>query len=334
MGNAETVPRGDVVKIARIQRLLRLLVLLQTGRPFGVADLMKELGVSRRTLFRDLEVVTRAGIPCFYDDQTRSYRIDRAFFLPPVHFTLSEALALLLASRRFVARQVLPDHEAATRAAVKVESLLPTPLRAQCGSFLDSVEVRWTPTAHADAITRAFDTCQRAIYDRRKLRIAYDSYYEQREIHTLLHPYKVAFISRAWYAIGFSELHEAVRTFKLDRVLSAEPLDESYEAPENFDLSDYFGNAWQMIRGDKTYHVRIRFSPKVAGNVEEVLWHPTQQTQRDEKSRLVFEVDVDGIDEMSWWVLGYGQEAIVEQPPELRELICQHAQALVKHYAS
>ena len=66
-----------------------------------------------------------------------------------------------------------------------------------------------------------------------------------------------------------------------------------------------------MIRGDQSDHVCIRFSPKVTRNVEEVLWHPTQQTSLIEDGSLRYEVDVDGLDEIAWWVLGYGKEAVV-----------------------
>ena len=89
-----------------------------------------------------------------------------------------------------------------------------------------------------------------------------------------------------------------------------------------------------MIRGDRRYHVTIRFGPKGAGNVEEVLWHKTQQTRRLEDGALIFEADVDGLGEIVWWILGYGQEAVVEQPPELRELLAQHARTMAGHYAA
>ena len=87
-----------------------------------------------------------------------------------------------------------------------------------------------------------------------------------------------------------------------------------------------------MIRGPREHHVRIRFSPKVAGNVDEVLWHKTQQTQTEPDGSLIFEATVDGLAEIQWWVLGYGREAEVLDPPELREIIRTHADALTALY--
>ena len=89
-----------------------------------------------------------------------------------------------------------------------------------------------------------------------------------------------------------------------------------------------------MVRGETPYHVEIHFSSKVAGNVEEVAWHRTQRMRRRLDGGLVFEVDVDGIEEISWWVLGYGDQAVVYEPVELRRLLASHAQAMVEQYAT
>jgi predicted DNA-binding transcriptional regulator YafY len=162
--------------------------------------------------------------------------------------------------------------------------------------------------------------------------IGYDSYFDKREISTRLHPYRLVFISRAWYVIGYSAMHDMVRTFKLDRIITLHWTDESFEPDADFSLENYFGNAWSMIRGDRRYKVAIRFSPKVAGNVEEVFWHATQQIDHLEDGSIRYEVEVDGVHEIAWWVLGYGKEAVVEEPPELQQIIRGHIAEMAAAY--
>ena len=87
-----------------------------------------------------------------------------------------------------------------------------------------------------------------------------------------------------------------------------------------------------MIPRGKEYRVRIRFRPKVARNVQEVCWHKTQKTELQADGSLSYQVTVAGLDEMSWWILGYGDQAVVEEPPELREMIRQHAESIVWSY--
>jgi len=309
------------MKASRVYRLLQLIMLMRSGRDLGADALAGELEVSRRTLFRDLKMLDLAGVPYAFDARRGSYSIGDSFFLPPINLTLPESLALLLVLRKFVSREVLPVYADVTRAAAKIESALPPTVVKHCGSLLEAVHVRWPALSEADSVDSVFTTFQEAVAVRRKVRIGYDSYFEGSQIEMVLHPYRVAFVNRGWYVIGYSEAHQSARTLKLDRVVSSHMLDERFVPDERFDLEDYFGNAWQIIPEGQVYHVELLFKPKVAGNVEEVLWHKTQQTQRLADDSMVFEVDVDGLGEITWWILGYGDQVVVQQPLELRRKV-------------
>lgn len=312
---------GGVMKTTRVHRLLQLILLMRSGRKLGADALARQLNVSRRTVFRDLDMLSKAGVPYRFDARRGAYAISDTFFLPPLNLELPEALALLMVLRKFVTRQTVPVQADATRAAAKIEAALPSAMVEHCGSVLDAVEIRWPALSEAGSLDKVFVTLQQAIAAKRKVQLRYDSSFERAEIETMLHPYRLAFVGRAWYVMGYSELHQAVRTFKLDRVVLARPADEHYRLDKRFDLDAYLGNAWQIIPEGQSYHVELVFAPMVAGNVDEVLWHRTQKTQRLADGSLVFEVDVDGLREISWWVLGYGDQVEVKAPPELRSRI-------------
>lgn len=316
----------------RIGRLLKLITLLQSGRRLLADDLAAEIRTSRRTLFRDLDLLKQVGIPVKYDAATHAYQIEQSFFLPPVNLTLAETLGLMILAHKQARAAQVPRPDAAATAMMKIESTLPRDIQEYCGSALAAVAYRPAPTTDTSQLGRTLDRIWQGAYAHEKVQITYDSFYEGKYIELVLRPYRLSFISRAWYVIGFSELHGEVRTFKLDRVVLAIPTGQPFEPDPDFDLGRYFGNAWQMIRGDREYDVRVRFTPKVAGNVEEVLWHPTQQVQRQDDGSLVFEAKVDGLREIVWWVLGYGKEAVVETPDELREMVAEHVRAMSRQY--
>ncbi len=320
------------MKLTRTQRLIQIVQLLQAGRPCGMEWLASELGVSRRTIFRDMKVLKEAGIGCDYDAARESYRIEHSYYLKPLNFSLQEALVLMLLTRKLVDERVIPLFASAASAGLKIESSLPADIRAHCGELLDGVEVGRLVVSDVDPVTDVLLRIQEAIASRRKIRVVYDSYFEQAEIATVLHPYRLTFRSRGWYVVGHSQMHREVRTFKLERFIDLQVQEVPFKLPRGFDLDAYFGNAWNMIRGDRTYHVEIHFDKKVAGNVEEVAWHPTQRTRRRADGSLVFEVDVDGIEEIAWWVLGYGDQAVVSEPQGLRQLVASHARNLVRRY--
>jgi len=305
----------------RVHRLLRLISLLQSGESFTAEQLAEELGVSRRTFFRDLNVLELAGVPYHYQGKQRTYAIEPSFLVSSLSLTRDEAIALLLAAQRFASPESLPVYEAANRAAAKLESGFPPTVRELSRATLDGVTVKLPPLVDAGRIEEVFTKMHRALAERRKVRMQYDSYFEGRAVETLASPYRILFENRAWYLVGHSSLHGETRTFKLDRITSAEPLEERFEPDPDFSLDDYFGLAWRMIPEGKVYHVRLRFLPKVAGNVEEISWHKTQRFTAEPDGSCIFEAEVDGLGEITWWILGYGDQVIVEEPPELRDRI-------------
>ena len=80
-----------------------------------------------------------------------------------------------------------------------------------------------------------------------------------------------------------------------------------------------------MIPEGKLYNIRLRFAPKVARNVTEVQWHPTQQSKFNEDGSVDVEFRVDGLGEIIWWILGYGDQVEVIKPAELRRRIVEVA---------
>lgn len=322
------------MKLTRTQRLIRIVQLLQAGRSYDVNALAREMSISRRTVFRDLNVLREAGVVCSYDAESERYGIDRSYYLPPMNLTMEEALALLLLTRKFVNDRVVPNVSAALTAGMKIESVLPADVRALCGSLLDGVTVDWQPMSDVDPIAATLYRLQSAMADKRRVALRYDSYKEKKEIDTVVDPYRILFRNRGWYLIGRSSRERQVLTFKIERILEMRVAEERFRPDAKFRLETYFGNAWSMKRGAVRHHVEVQFSSMVAGNVEEVNWHSTQRTRRRSDGTLIFEADVDGIDEISWWILGYGDQAVVSEPEELRELIASHARNTTRLYGN
>ncbi|MFQ5414610.1 MAG: helix-turn-helix transcriptional regulator [Phycisphaerae bacterium] len=321
------------MKTKRVERLLKLIQALHSGDQSAVDDLAALCGVDRRTVFRDLRLLKRSGLPFTYDRGTKRYRADRHALLPPVPLTHEEALALLIVTRAMMSGPLLPWPEAAAAAGLKIESMLPPTILDHCGPLMENVEIRLSPASDPRSIAATLPIVQTALAQRRKLAVDYDSYNERKRIDVVLRPHRLLHLRRGWYVIAWQEDAGAVRTFKVERIIHITLLDETFTIDPKFTLDDYFGNAWLMIRGDKRYHVKLRFAPKVAGNVEEIVWHKTQRTEYEDDGSLLFEVDVDGIQEIVWWVLGYGDQAVVLEPAELRRVVGAHARRLCAVYA-
>ncbi len=323
-----------MASISKIRRMLKLIERLQTGGVCNSKDLAEFCGVSRRTIFRDLRMLQDSGLPVLYDEERQGYWMTTASFLPPTDLTLAETLALIVLSRSLGREdQGLPFFQAARDASLKLVSNLPGNLQHEIGELADVIDVRLSRHNPLDDAQPHHELLMRAITDRRSVRLTYNSLFEQKELRTLFSPYRLFFARRSWYAIGRSSVHRAVRTLHLGRIVSAEVTEDTYEIPPRFSLARYLGNAWHMIRerGKRT-DVTIRFQPRVATNVAEVTWHKTQSVTWNDDGTMDFRVTVDGLKEISWWILGYGEQAEVLEPKELRDMIVGHAQGMIDRY--
>jgi len=320
------------MKLRRISRIMQILTTLQAGKRYAAGDLSKMFGTSRRTIFRDLKELQTIGVPYHYDAKTGSYIIDPEFFLPPIDLNLQEALSLLLLVHKTRNQIQLPFKNSALLAALKIENNLPAKIRQYCSTALRNISTRagaQAPIHHPGGLDRTFAQLQKAIIKKHEVNIRYHSLFEGKIIDVELSPYHLLYNQRAWYVIGLSGLHKSIRTFKLNRIKQLQTLDKCFVDDKNFNLHDYLGKAWSMIPEGRLYNIKLRFLPKVANNVAEVQWHSTQEVTHNSDGSATLQFRVDGLGEITWWILGYGDQVQVLAPRALRQRIIETAKRMV-----
>jgi predicted DNA-binding transcriptional regulator YafY len=318
---------------SRVHRILRLINIMRSGEALGIEELTRRMRISRRTVFRDLEMLVQSGIPCSFDPRRRGYRISEWYFLPPTSLSLSEAVGLYIAAARIVQSKAFPFAAEAVRAAEKVIQSLPSGVRTMCLRQAEVVSIRWPATVDAAPTRQVFQTLQEAAAERHKVQLTYDSEIDKRELRLTVHPYSLVLLDRVWYLIAYIEQLRHVQTLNLDRIVASGLLVSTFPEPSGFSLDVHLGKAWSVTPEGKVWPVRLRFSSAVAGDIEDVSWHKTQQTQRLSDGSLIFEAEVDGLKEISSWILGYGDQVVVEEPIELREHIRQITRNALANYA-
>jgi len=320
------------MSVSRIYRLLRLITMLQSGRSYTAGELAQELEVSRRTVFRDLNMLEMARIPYYFDPERRGYKISQHFFLPPVNLTITEALAMLILSSRMKSSRQLPLLSQGARAAAKVESILPSRIREHLGNVVERVGMSLGQVSRHEGTEDVFDQLTAAIASRKVCRLIYISFHEHKQIATTIRPLRLVFLGRAWYLLAYSASHRQTRIFKLGRIRKLAVTKRTFDKPRDVDLEKHFGDAWCMIPEGKRYDIHLHFEPKVAGNVAEVQWHHTQRVEWNPDGSLEFHAQVDGLGEISWWILGYGDQVEVLAPAALKKRIRQTAAAMLAKY--
>jgi len=309
--------------------MVQILTTLQSGQRYGVADLAKMFGISRRTAFRDLKDLQKAGVPCHCDKKAHYYTIDTKFFLPPPNLSTQEALGLLLLLHKGRNLIQLPFEESALQAALKIEKALPDKIKRFHNTALKNIFIKADPHTPMHLLDKIFVQLMEAILRKRVVNIRY-ALPEQKIILIDLNPYHLLYNENAWYVLGGSGLYKEVRAFKLNRIRQLNMLDRCFIEDEKFDIHECLGMAWSMMPEDRLYNVKLRFLPEVAHDVAEIQWHSTQTVTFEDDGSTIVEFRVDGLGEIIWWVLGYGDKVQVLAPRVLRHKIIKIAQNTVK----
>jgi predicted DNA-binding transcriptional regulator YafY len=321
------------MNVGRVKRLLKVVQILQSGAGPNVSTLANECQVCRRTVFRDLEALRAAGIPITFDRELDRYSISSSYPLPQITLSSMEAVSLVTMAKELGRCDQLPFFEAAHSAATKLARQLPATLRRQLQEVDRSICIRLTPATKLRDKREIFQQLVDARTAMQEVLLRYESPTQCEQVTTRLRLYCLLYVGPSWYAVGRSSHHRQVWTFNVRRINSVELLHRRYEIPRNFNLDRHLRNAWRIVpERRKDYDVVIRFEPLVAHSLAEVQWHKTQRIERRKDGSVIYRARVSGLNEISWWILGFGDQAEVIQPARLRRLIARRAKNMADIY--
>jgi predicted DNA-binding transcriptional regulator YafY len=201
-------------------RALHLLSLLQTHRFWSGAELVEELGVSARTVRRDVDRLRELGYPVdATTGVTGGYRLARGAALPPLVFDDEEAVAMAVGLRAAAAEAIAGIEATSLRALAKLEQVLPDRLRRRVNAVATTTStIGWaTPPAVIDP--NALALLAQGCRDREEVRFAYVSR-DDVASDRLVEPHQLVSRERRWYLVAYDVRRADWRTFRLDRLNS------------------------------------------------------------------------------------------------------------------
>jgi len=322
--------KKDFLKRNRISRLMQIITSLQARKSYSVTELSKIFRTSRRTIFRDLKELQAVGVPYHYDSKTGGYTIEPEFFLPPVDLNQQEALNLLLLVLKLSKQIQLPSPKSALMAALKIENNLPANIREYCNKALQNVSVIAKPQAEIESLDKMFTQLLIAIEKKRIVNIRYYLPHERKDIVIDLEPFHLMYNDHAWYVLGKSNLHKGIQALNLYRIKELTTHDKCFVEDKRFDIQEYLSRAWSMVPEGRLYNVKLWFMQEVAYNVAAVQWHRTQTVIFKDDGSAIVEFRVDGLSEITWWILSYGNRVQVLAPRILRQKVIEIACKVVE----
>ena len=217
----------------RADRLFQLVQVLRSRRFATGQQIADELGVSKRTVYRDIADLQGSGVP-IQGEAGVGYRIDRGFELPPLTFSEAELEGLVLGAR-MVSTWADPELASAVRSAMtKVEAVLPEGLRRV---VLDSA--LFAPDfPRTQEMSRDVDLMRRAIGERRLLSFAYTRA-DGEESRRSVRPLGLYFWGSKWTLAAWCEMREDYRSFRPDRMRTVSVLERRFDPDDGIDLAGF-----------------------------------------------------------------------------------------------
>src|SRR5689334_3365790 len=247
----------------RADRLLSALLLLQAHGRLTSRQLATRLEVSERTMHRDMEALSAAGVPVFALRGSRGgWELDEGWRTQVPGLDEAELRAFLMAQPQVVGDQRLVH--AAERALSKLMAAMPVSLREKAASIRQRLHVdttRWYGTVENLSM---LPIVQDAVARDRKLNIVYKR--EGQSAERIVDPLGLVAKGTVWYLVAHTP--RGFRTYRVSRIEQAKLLDQACERPPDFDLAAYWNASTAQFCERPRYSTTLRLAPKTAEMVQ------------------------------------------------------------------
>jgi len=230
----------------RLHRLTAILVKLQSKKVVQAAELADKFDVSLRTIYRDMQALTDAGVPIGAEAGTGYFLVD-GYSLPPVMFTEKEANALLTASKIIETNN---DESLINEYRDAIDKVIAV-LRTTQKKKLEILEQRiFTYSRREVHPSNSLSIIQQAITDLRVLEIQYTNVTKELSKRQI-EPLGVYFTNNTWILIAYCRLRKDYREFRTDRIINLIETQELF-LHQKFTLEDYYNKRAQLYRVNST----------------------------------------------------------------------------------
>ena len=246
----------------RASRLVNVLLLLQTRGRLTAAQLARELEVSERTIHRDVEALSAAGVPIFAERGPHGgVQLVDGYRTRLTGMTADEAEAVFLSGLPGPAAELgLGTVMAAAR--LKVLAALPPEMRSRASRLVERFHLDAAGWFHAGEPVPHLPTLADAVWESLTLEIEYDR--GQRTVRRRLQPLGLVLKAGVWYLVAQTD--GQTRTYRVARVVNATVSDERFGRPEAFDLAAFWAEATAAYESQAPRReVTIRIAPDRMG---------------------------------------------------------------------
>jgi len=313
---------------SQMDRLWQIHLALADGQRVNCSQMGAKLEVNRRTIHRDMDFLRdRLNLPVDYDSRRKTYFYSKPVKqFPTLTISPAEMLALMLAQNTLAQYGGNPVGQNLHSALNKISRL--TGMNAFSEQPTPTIRVVGTALAN----TQIFGILEGAIKQRQPVKFTYRRLGEAAKENRRGHPHHVACTKGRWYLAAYDLKRKAMRTFSLNRMEQLVVLDGTFERQPDFDPEKFFSVGFGFLKGQGNYEVEIEFDRWGADLVQINVWHPSQKIKSLPHGRIRMSLRLDSLEEVTNWLMSWGEHATVIAPEELRQQLLRIAKTVVERY--
>ncbi len=283
-------------------------------------DFMKEFGVSRRTVARDLDFLRdEEQAPLEYDEVAHGFRLtDDSYTLPPVRLSRREAFSFALARKLLAHYEDTPLHLDMRSVLDKIAESLEGDVTIEPDWMSDHVSV--LPEDRVRVDPEVWAQIAGFIERREAIRCRYRRF-DGRVSEYELHPYHLLAYHGNWYLMAWHVAKSCVATFALSRFDRIEAAGRAFARPADFNPQEFARQSFGITGGETAMKVRLLFEPKLAVYITERQWHHSQKFHLRRDGRVEMRLETTGRKELVRWILSWMPDVKVLSPRSLRDRI-------------
>jgi predicted DNA-binding transcriptional regulator YafY len=307
-------------------RLLSLLLQLQASGRVSASKLARELEVSERTIYRDVDALAQSGVPVYAErGRLGGIVLSEGYRRALMQLDADDLRSLLVIREDPLADLGFGDRRA--RITRQLLAALPdgereTALQARRRVLVD--QRRWYAAPQPSDHLRAL---REASWADRRVRIEYRDRAGTASSRDL-DPLGLVSKTGVWYLVGRRE--DAYRTFRVDRIVTVETLPEHFERPPEFDLDAYWNDSTRRLEAPWIgYVVTVRIAPHKFTEAVQSIEHTIV-----DREACIVAISFASAPDAAWRLFGWGDDAEVLGPPEFIDALVRHSRAIVERYSA
>ncbi|GIO37661.1 transcriptional regulator [Paenibacillus antibioticophila] len=325
----------------RADRLLSIMLLLQNGGKLTTRALAAKLEVSERTITRDMDALSAAGIPVYAErGPLGGWRLTESYRTTLTGLGKEELLALLVNSQSKLLHDlgILKTHQEA--AYQKIVASSPAPLKQYIDTLQERIHIDGAPWHQQEEYFPYLSLLQEAIWSQHKLEMRYRKT-DGRVNERIVKPIGLVAKGNVWYLVAMDGQEKAanddtMRSFRISRILDVQRLEEGFERPENFSLAQYWERSTAEFKASlPSFPARICITKQRLTRLSRNRYVKVIQTislQEQMEGWITAELRFDTLESARELLLGCGREARVISPQELAEAVQAEAKAIEELY--